>query len=236
MKDALFILADLWMIFACYVYGVKFIRRYDNYLLGLELLVVGTSGTNFLLWSLFSGSEQSIMYQLAYFFDAFSRSVGVTLILVMGLMRVTHNYRPSHAVDIAVFALAIFAGLFLRHFHGQDVYGDPATFAVSLFYVVVNLITAGFLAYFVKRLWEAGAQGHAIATALVTIAASTVAITYDFFPLPFDDSNRTIFYTFALATWGAQAFVYFHAYRVLDAHSRAITSGSKDHDYFYRTI
>ncbi|WMX44624.1 hypothetical protein RGF97_06770 [Streptomyces roseicoloratus] len=34
-------------------------------------------------------------------------------------------------------------------------------------------------------------------------------------PLPFDDANRTIFYTAALATWGTQGFVYFRAYRAL---------------------
>ena len=36
MKDLLFMLADLWMIFAGFFYGWKFIRRYNNYLLGLE--------------------------------------------------------------------------------------------------------------------------------------------------------------------------------------------------------
>lgn len=222
MKDILFILADLWMIFACFYYGWRFVRRYDNYLLGLEMLVVGTSGTNFLLWSLFSGSDQSPMYHLAFFLDAFSRSVGITLILVLGLMQVTHRYRPSLAVDVGAFGLAIVAGLFLRNFFGHDAYASPAAFAVATFYVVVNLITAVFLAYFVKRLWGAGARRLAVWTALATAAATIIAIIYDFFPLPFDDNNRTIFYTFALATWGTQAFVYFHAYRALDEHNKTL--------------
>lgn len=221
MKELLFILADLWMVFACYTFGWLFIRRYENWLLGLEYMVVGTSGTNFLLWSLFSGSEDNPMYKLAYFFDAFSRSVGITLILVLGLMKVTHRYRPSLAVDVGAFALATAAGLYLRQFHGQDLNANPAAFNVAIFYVAVNLLTAVFLAYFVKWLWEAGARGHAIATALVTAAATTVAITYDFFPWPFDDAYRTFFYTFALATWGTQAFVVFQAYRALEALNRA---------------
>ena len=224
MKDVLFVLADLWMIFVGYYFGWKFIRRYGNYLLGLEWMVVATSGTNFLLWSLLSGSEHSPLYDLAYFLDAFSRSVGITLILVMGLMKVTHGYKPSLAVDVGVFGLAAAAGLFFRHFHGENIHAHRAAFSVAAFYVAVNLLTAVFLAYFVKRLWDAGCKRSAVWTGLVTVAASVIALTYDFFPLPFDDANRTIFYTAALATWGTQGFVYFLAYRALHNHNEALVA------------
>jgi hypothetical protein len=216
MKDLIFLLGDLWLIFAGYYFGWKFIRNYDNYLLGLEWIVVATSGSNFLLWSLLGGDEGSILYDLAYFFDAFSRSVGITLILVIGLMAVTHRYKPNPAIDIGVFGLAIAAGLYLKQFHGHELHVVPATF-----YVVVNVLTALFLAYFVKRLWDIGAKRLAIWTALVTAAASTIAITSDFFPFPFDDENRTFFYTAALATWGTQGFIYYFAYRALHAHVAA---------------
>ncbi|WP_031068169.1 hypothetical protein [Streptomyces sp. NRRL WC-3742] len=222
MKEALFLLADLWMIFSGYFYGWKFIRRYGNYLLGLETMVVATSGSNFLVWSLLGADPGSVLYDVAYFFDAFSRSVGITVILIMGLMMVTHRYRPSRGVDIAVFGAAVVAGLFLRPFHGADLHTDRAAFAVAVFYVVVNLLTAVFLGYFVKRLWQAGARWPAVATALVTAAGTAIAITYDFFPLPFDDANRAIFYTAALATWGTQIFVYFRAYRVLHDRNAAL--------------
>ncbi|MGA4798065.1 transporter [Streptomyces lavendulocolor] len=222
MKETLFLLADLWMIFAGYFYGWRFIRRYGNYLLGLEWMVVATSGSNFLLWSLLGAKSDSVLYDLAYFFDAFSRSVGITLILVLGLMKVTHRYKPSRSVDVAVFGVAIVAALFLRPFHGADLDTDRGAFWVSVFYVVVNLLTAGFLCYFVKRLWSAGARWPAVWTGLVTAAGTTIAITYDFFPLPFDDANRTIFYTAALATWGTQGFVYFRAYRALHDRDAAL--------------
>jgi hypothetical protein len=217
MKDIVFLLADLWMIVVGYYYGWRFIRRYGNYLLGLEWMVVATSGTNFLLWSLLGAREESILYDVAYFLDAFSRSFGITLILVMGLMGVTHRYRPSIAMDVGVFGLAIGAGLYLRQFAGDDLHVAPATF-----YLVVNLLTALFLAYFTRRLWQIGAKAPAIWTALVTIAASIIAITYDFFPFPFDDANRTFFYTAALATWGTQGFVYFRGYRALHEHNVAV--------------
>ncbi|MFF9675899.1 transporter [Streptomyces eurythermus] len=222
MRETLFLLADLWMIFAGYFYGWKFIRRYGNYLLGLEWMVVATSGSNFLLWSLLGAKSDSVLYDLAYFFDAFSRSVGITLILVLGLMKVTHRYKPSRGVDVAVFGVAIVAALFLRPFHGADLHTDRGAFWVSVFYVVVNLLTAVFLCCFVKRLWSAGARWPAVWTGLVTAAGTTIAITYDFFPLPFDDANHTIFYTTALATWGTQGFVYFRAYRALHARNAAL--------------
>ncbi|WP_019853879.1 hypothetical protein [Actinopolyspora mortivallis] len=221
MKDLIFLLADLWMIFAGFVFGWKFIRNHSNYLLGLEWMIVATSGSNFLLWSLLGGDEDSVFYDIAYFLDAFSRSVGITLILVLGLMVVTHRYKPTLAVDIGVFGLAVAAGLYLRHFHGEDIHAAPAAFYVATFYVVVNLLTTLFLAYFARRLWSIGSKRLAIWTGLVTAAASIIAITYDFFPLPFDDEQRTIFYTAALATWGTQGFVYYFAYRALHAHNVA---------------
>jgi hypothetical protein len=214
VKDMAFLLADIWMIFVGYFYGWLFIRKYGNYLLGLEWMVVATSGSNFLLWSLLGGDEASVLYGLAYFFDAFSRSFGITLILVMGLMAVTHQYKPSRTVDFGVFALAIAAGLYLKDFHDGELHVAPATF-----YVAVNILTALFLVYFAKRLWAIGAKRVAVWTVLVTAAASVIAVTYDFFPLPFDDENRTIFYTAALATWGSQGFIYFFAYRALHNHN-----------------
>ena len=215
MKELLFLLADLWMIYAGFTFGWRFIREYGNWLLGLEWIVVGTSGSNFLLWSLLGGDEENPLYWLAYFFDAFSRSVGVTLILVLGLMRVTHRYHPSRKVDVAVFALAIAAGLYLQQFH-HGFHAGPATF-----YVVVAVLTSLFVFWLAGRLWRLGERRHAVATALVTVAGLAIAITYDFFPIPGDDEYRTTFYTLALATWGTQLFVVYFAYRVMHGHVAA---------------
>lgn len=215
MKDMIFLMADVWMIFAGFFYGWRFIRRYDNYLLGLEWIVVGTSGTNFLLWALLGGDEDSPLYFIAYFFDAFSRSVGITLIVVLGLMRVTHRYKPSTTVDVGAFALAAVAGLYLQQFH-TEFHAGPA-----IFYVVVNGLTTLFLAYFVWRLWSIAAIREAMGTALVVAAGLAITIMYDFFPIPGDDEQRTIFYILALATWGTQMWVMFYAYRALHDHNVA---------------
>lgn len=214
MKDLLFMLADLWMIFAGFFYGWRFIRHYHNYLLGLEMMVVATSGSNFLVWALVSGEEGHPLYDIAYFFDAFSRSVGITLILVLGLMAVTHRYRPSLVVEVGSFALAIVAGLYLQQFRGHDLHVGPATF-----YVVVNVLTSLFLAYFSWRLWDIGVKRLALVTGLATAAGSVIALTYDFFPPPGDDEHRTMFYIAALATWGFQMCVYYFGYRALHEHN-----------------
>lgn len=223
MKDMLFLLADLWMIFAGFYCGWQFIKNYRNYLLGLEWIVVATSGSNFLVWSLVSGDEGHFLYDVAYFFDAFSRSVGITLILVLGLLAVTHRYKPSVAVDVGAFGLAIAAGLYLQQFRGHELHVGPATF-----YVVVNVLTTLFVVYFLKRLWDIGATRLAVWAGLATAAGSVIAITYDFFPIPGDDEHRTIFYIFALATWGTQMFVFYFAYRALhDANVTAAVESTR---------
>jgi hypothetical protein len=220
MKDILFMLADLLMIAGGLYCGWKFLRDYGNWLLGLEWIIVGSSGVNFLVWALRGGDQGNFQYDLAFFLDAFSRSVGITLIAVVGLMQVTHKYKPRPAVDVGLFALAIVAGLYLQQFSGHELHVGPATF-----YVVVNLLTTAFLLYFIGRVWSIGAKGLAVWTALATAAGTAIAVTYDFFPIPGDDANRTIFYTAALATWGAQLFVFFFAYRALHDHNEQASLG-----------
>ncbi len=237
-----FLVADLVMIVCGYWAGWRFIKHHRNYLLGIEWFIVATSGTNFLVWALRfaddpEGGEASGQYAFAFFLDAFSRSIGITLLLVVGLMAVTHRYKASLAVEIGIFALAIGCGLFLaqpKYRSHVDENGDfllhqgPATF-----YLVVNLLTLAFLLYFVKRLWDIGATRVAVATLAVSLAATAIALTYDFFPLP--DSvdpleDRALFYTFALAVWGLQMLTYLFAYRALDDHNKATGIAPADAD------
>ncbi|ALM16898.1 hypothetical protein [Mycobacteroides abscessus] len=222
MRDIALLISAVWLIVIGYWFGWKFLRTYRNYLLGLEWLVVGVSASNFLIGALLGVEKGGIAYAISFFLDAFSRSVGFTIILVMGMMAVTHRYKPTVRTEISVFVLAIAAALYLRKFHDNGFHVVPATF-----YVVVNLLTALFLAYVAKRLWDSGARRLAAWTGSATAAGSIVALTYDFFPLPFDDQNRTIFYTAALATWGVQGLVYFRAYRALHAHNVATATYSE---------
>ncbi|MFE4078693.1 hypothetical protein [Paenarthrobacter sp. YIM B13468] len=215
MVETLFIVADVWLIFVGFVYGWKFIRNHHNYFLGIESLVVGTSATNFLLWSMLSGDPTNPMYTIAYFLDAFSRSFGFTLVLILGLMMVTHRYKPALWHEIGAFALAATGGAYLVTLHQGGKYDvGPATF-----FLVMNLIASVFLFYFAGRVWRAGARGWSVAVTLITLVAMMIAVTYDFFPWPFDDAYRSYFYTAALATWGTQGFVYFKGHKALYNHN-----------------
>jgi len=219
MKDLLFLAADLWLMATCWYFGIKIYRTYHNHLLTLEYLVVAVSSTNFLLWALLGGNESSPMYDLAYALDAFSRSFGITLILVIGLMRVTHRYRPPLWLEVGVTALAVAGAVLFGPIHSDTLdHDDTGALSLAVFYVVTNLLTAAFLMYFAWRLWRIGAPQLTLLTAAVTALASYVALTYDFFPFSFDDENRTIFYTLALTTWGCQAVIYFFGYRALHDH------------------
>ncbi len=210
MNETLLLLADLWMTFVGLVFGWRFIRRHDNYLLGLEWIVVGVSGTNVLAWFLLGGHLESPQVWLMFFFDAFSRSIGFTLILVLGLMQVTHRYKPSPAIDVGVFIVAFGAGLYLQQFRYPEFDVGPATF-----YMIVNAPTTAFLIYFSWRLWQAGARSWAVIGWLATAAGTTIALMDDFLRIPGDDAYRTTFYTLALTVWGAQLFVYYTSYRRL---------------------
>ncbi len=221
MKDLFFLASDIWLMATTWYFGIRMLRTYGNHLLTLEWLVVAVSSTNFLLWALLGGSENSPMYHLAYTLDAFSRSLGVTLILVLGFLTVTHGWKPPVKVEIGVTALTAVLAVVLGQLHSDQLVYDPLHVGVAIFYVATNLLTAAFLAYVAVRVWRTGATGIAVLTALVTAAATYVALAYDFFPLSFDDENRTFFYTLALTVWGCQAVVYFHAYRALHDHNVA---------------
>ncbi|PXX71668.1 hypothetical protein DFR70_1011102 [Nocardia tenerifensis] len=211
IRELLFAVADIWMLAVGFTYGIKFIRHHKNYLLGIEWIIVATSGTNFLIYGLLKAGHDSPMYGFAFFLDAFSRSVGITLILVLGLMQVTHRYKPSVAVDVGAFALAGVVGFALSTYAEQI--GTPG----KVFYIVVNVLTTIFLLYFVKRLWEVGERGHAVWSAAATACGFVIAAIYDFVHIPADDAEHTIFYIFALSTWGLQMFTYYRAYRAFDA-------------------
>ncbi|CRZ17274.1 transporter [Mycolicibacterium neworleansense] len=223
MKDIAFLLADVWLIIVAFSCGWKFLRNYGNWLLGLECLVVGVSATNFLVGSLLGPEAGSVPFSVAFFLDAFSRSFGFTLVLVLGLMVVTHRYKPTLAVEVGAFGLAIVGGFVLGGLDHSTLHVDAATF-----YVVMNLLTTLFLAYFVTLLWAIGAKRLAGWAALVTAAGTAIAVTYDLFPLPFDDELRTIFFTAALTTWGAQGLVYYLAYRAMHAHTHTHTHTIED--------
>ncbi|MFD0149563.1 transporter [Streptomyces sp. NPDC055721] len=215
-KVVLLLIADAWMIYAGYVYGARFIRQYSNYFLGIEWMVIALSGSNVVVLGMIGGDHSSPSYGLMLFFDAFSRSFGITLILVLGMLRVTHRYKPSPAVDVGAFGLAIVTGLYLA------VFGQPITTPWAIFYIVMNALASLFMFYVAFRLWGIDERRHAVWVAIATVGAAAVAGTYDFIHIPGDDENHTIFYTIAITLWALQMTTYFFAYRALHNHDARV--------------
>ena len=216
MRAMLFFAADIWMLTIGFIYGMKFIRRHHNYLLGLEWIVMGVSGTNFLIYSV---TKASVNYHILWFFDAFSRSIGFTLIVVLGLLVVTHGYRPSIRVEVGAFALAAVLGFVLSVF--ADQIGIPG----KVFMMITALATCGFMFYFARRLWAIGERTHAGWVAGVTAINVYVIAIFDFGGIPGDDADRTLFWTLGLFTWGLVMLVLYRAYTAFAAHNIRVGAG-----------
>jgi hypothetical protein len=80
-----------------------------NFLLGLEWLIVAFSGSNLLIFLL---TQSQVSYGISFFLDAFSRGFGIPIVTVLGLMAVTHNFKPSKLKDAALFVIT-FASTFV---------------------------------------------------------------------------------------------------------------------------
>ncbi|WP_236233470.1 hypothetical protein [Pseudomonas tohonis] len=198
------ILASCVLLTICGLcYGVAFTRQ-RNYLLGGEFLIVGISAANFTIFLLTGWLAN---YNAAMFLDAFSRGVGIPIIATLGLMAVTHNYKPSLASDVL---------LFLAGFAAAAIYFMSNSFKDFLpyFYVVMWLAYTAYLAYFVWRLARAREPLHALATAVAGVAGLTIALRYDFFPIPGDDT-KMLFMTLAFLTWSYSIVQSFYAYGAL---------------------
>lgn len=205
MKEVLAFLSCVFLICCGVVYGLKYVRLRNNYLLGFEWLIVAFSASNLLIF-LMTGWQ--VNYSISFFLDAFSRGFGVPIVATLGLMAVTHNYKPSVAKDIMIFA-ASFAATFVL------VLADFVKGPLPYFYLFMWSCYTIYLVYFTWRLLRAGESMHALLNALVTAAALAVAVVYDFFPIPGDD-DKMVFMIYALTTWGCQIIQQYYAYATLE--------------------
>ncbi|KFZ77151.1 transporter [Amycolatopsis sp. MJM2582] len=216
MRDVLFAAADIWMIAVGLICGVKFIRDHHNYLIGLEWIIMGVSGINFLIYGVTKAGPDSLAHHIAFFLDAFSRSIGFTLVLVLGLLVITHRYKPTTRVEVGAFALAAILGFLLSGF--AEEIGTPG----KVFLLIAALATSGFLCYFAWRLWKFGERGHAAWVAGATALNVVVASIYDFWRIPGDDADHTRFYILALFTWGLAMLVIYRAYAAFVAYDKRV--------------
>lgn len=211
IEDLIFLASTIVLVLASGIYGVKFLGR-RNYLLGFEWLIVTFSATNFLVFALV---EVQAAYSVSYFCDAFSRAFGIPVITTLGLMAVTHGYRPTARTDVLLFAGAIAGTVVLM-------VSDAVAPYKAVFYLTMWTLFSLYLAYFIWRLVAVRAMGQALAVGLVLAAAQGVASIYDFYRIPGDDEQHTIFYIFAGLTWSALCVVLYYAYCALEDAGRQL--------------
>jgi hypothetical protein len=191
--------------------GIKFLRK-RNFLLGVEWLVITFSASNFLFFFL-TGFQPS--YALSFFCDAFSRGFGIPVITLAGLMVLTHGYKPSIVADVAFFVGAIAGTAVLV---GVDAVAKPLPY----FYVVMWAGFSVYLAYFAKRLLDAGEPLQALSVLFSLASALAIACIYDFYKIPGEDVNVVFnFYFLAGVTWSYQLFALYHAYDALERAEQA---------------
>lgn len=202
-RDIAALLTCVLLVTSGATYGIKFLRK-GNFLLGLEWLIVAFSGSNLLIFLL---TQWKVSYNISFFLDAFSRGFGIPIVTVLGLMAVTHDYKPSKLKDALIFSIT-FAGTFVM------IKADFMVKPLPYFYVVMWSAYSVFLVYFIGRLLGAGERLHALGVTVAAVSALTVACIYDFYPIPGDDS-KAIFMSIALVTWSYMMIQLYYAFFAL---------------------
>ena len=190
-----------------FIYGWKFFKK-RNYLLAVEWFVMGTSSSN-ATYFFATGNQQS--YAVAHFFDAFSRAFGLPVIGVLGLMAITHGFRPSIRFDVGAFVVSAIATLVL-------VTARFVERPLPYFYLVMIAIFCVYLVYFALRLFRAGNWLNGASVLLATVSSGAIAGIYDFYKIPGEETNVFLnFFFMALLTWAYLMVSLYYAYCALES-------------------
>lgn len=206
LRSEILMLSSALLALSSFFYGWKVVRK-RNYLLGLEMWIVGTSATNAIG---FFSTGNAVSYEVAHFFDAFSRGFGIPIIAVAGLMAITHGYKPSIRQDVAVFVVA-FALTFVL------VGADFIAGVLPYYYLTMWILLSIYLVYFIKRLLEIGETLRALAVGVALVTSLGIAVIYDFFKIPGEETNVFFnFYTLALCSWAYFMPAIYYGYCALE--------------------
>jgi hypothetical protein len=215
IEQQLFFLSFGVLVATSSIFGLKFFMK-GNHLLGAEWLLITVAATSILVYAL--GSVDAA-YDVAYFCDAFLRGCGGPAIMILGLMAVTHDFKPLPYVDLYLFGGAAAGTAAL-------VEADAAARFSPVFYLCTWTMLSFYLAHFARRLLAMGVVRHAIGVGLVLVAAQAVAVVYDFVTLP-GDEEHLYFYTLAASVWSLLCVEMYYAYCALE---RVIPERVRDDD------
>lgn len=203
-KYYVYCLAAVVLIATSLIFGLRFIRK-RNFLLAGELLVVTFSATNLLINAL---SEVPAFLNVSLFCDAFSRSFGIPVIGIAGLMMASNRFRPSTFVDVMLFAIGLVVTVIVWT-------ADFLTGPKPYFYLALWTLFSIYLVYFAIKLVRVKEKLQALTVLVAMIAAQAIASIYDFYRIPGDD-DHVIFYTLALLTWSFLGFAMYHGYCAME--------------------
>lgn len=143
------------------------------------------------------------------FLDAFPRAFGVTILMVLGMMAVTHKYNPPVSTDVWLFAITLVAtAIMLRLDIMQPI--------LPYFFLTAWYLTSVYLIYVTRILFSAGETVVAVHLTFMIIITCVLHTAYDFFPIPGDESNLFFnFYFIAMLVWAYSFSVIYYAYVAL---------------------
>ncbi|MGR8948499.1 MAG: hypothetical protein ACU84Q_10655 [Gammaproteobacteria bacterium] len=205
LRSLVCMLASIMLSLVMGFYGAKFLKK-RNYLLGIEWLIIGVSGANFAFyWITLSETSYAIMLYL----DAFSRLFGIPVIGILGMMAVSHHYRPSISIDAWVFLVSVIGTAILLYTEFFEAF-------LPYIYLVMWYGFAAYLCYFAVRLFSTGQAVVAVHLSLAIVASTIVHTAYDFYAIPGDDTNVIFnFWFIALVVWSYLFAVIYYAYIAL---------------------
>ncbi|QKR99881.1 hypothetical protein F9288_09695 [Sphingomonas sp. CL5.1] len=197
------------LAFTGFFFGTKFLQR-KNLLLGLEWYILAISATNGVVYFL-TGWQTSFI--ITSFCDAFSRTVGIPIIGIIGLVQAFNGWRPSHVLEAGLFAGgALVAVLVLTV--------APIHEALPMGSVVLGLGFDAALILMSIALFRGGAAGHAFAVVLCALALLAIAL-WDGIPQDPDGAGSILlnFWVVSDLVWAiAFAEVYFAYCALEDLH------------------
>jgi len=211
IRTLLIVLSCLVTFASLGYFGVKFLQK-KNYLLGIEWLILSASSGNFAVYW-FTLSEAQ--YSVAYFFDAFSRLSGMTLLTILGMMVVSHRFQPSTRFDTWAYVLSTVATVLVLY-----VYDDVINPWLAYLYLGIWYVTAIYLADFCRRLFAVGRVAVGLHMVAATISLTILHTAYDFYKIPGDETNLFFnFYFVAFLVWAYGYSAMYYGYLALEQES-----------------
>lgn len=185
------------------IYGFKFVRK-SNYLVGWEWWVFSLSTACVIVFLL---TDSQAAYNASMFCDRFTRGFGAPILATLGLMAVTHGFKPPMRVDILLFVGGVVGTALLI---SVDVLIEIQPYFLLVTWTMFSI----YLAYFAYRLVCIGENLQALGVIVAMLANQATASIYDFYMIP-GDEQRMVFFTIALTAWSYLMVQMYYAYCAL---------------------